>query len=181
MRFLPPSVARLRTRDTMVDNPNIRAVPNPPTDDQVRDQRVELIKTTILTSAVSAFIGVFAVAGGYGLINLIRRAVKRKDAPPAPPPRFEGDYGPPEAQYDDTMPESLTYSPRLRSTGRRRRATAAATAAAAADQRTTSDDLRRMLSEFEARQDAKQEEHFRKLERRIEEFYEDDEEEEDDD
>ncbi len=157
-----------------MSDPNLRAVPNPET-----SATRELIKTVALTSAVSALVGVFAVAGGEALFSWIKKAASVKkakkaeaaqvaQAPPATPPRpappgNDYYYG---TDYEQDMPEALRMQPHLRSTGSRRRRPSAPPAEMG--------EIRSWLEEFENRQNA----HFDRLERRIEEGYEEEDEEE---
>lgn len=149
-------------------NPNIRAVPNPPESSETKD----LIKTVVITSAVSTLVGVFATAGGTALYRLIKRAVKGKDETPKqqpaqPRPQVSNSAW---SEFDDMdeMPESLRMNPRLRNTGGRRRRR---------NSGGDRDELARMLAEFDSRWT----ERFDRMEKRITELSDDEYEDEDED
>lgn len=178
----------------MVDNPNIRAVPNPPENEKT-EERIELVKTTVITSLVGSFIGVFAMAGGWAVFNLIRGAVLKRRQPErtqpvAAQPAYDPyTYGPPEPQYDSSMPEALRMNVRLRPTRRRKTAGVATPpppaqhAAPPPPVGTDPEELRAMFAEFQSHLDARLTDRFGQLEKRIDELYEEDEyeDEEDDD
>ncbi len=137
------------------DNPHIRAVPNPPSE---TNETKELIKTVALTAAVSSLVGVFAVAGGQAIYELLKRAVgggKKATAPPSARQPFVPDE-------EDDMPESLRMRPHLRQSGRRKNTG-------------DLDRIMNMFKEFEKRQDDR----LRRMEERMDEQYEDEDEEED--
>lgn len=165
----------------MVENPNLRAVPNPP---EESDDRKELVKTTILTSLVATLIGVSATAGFWAIFNVARNAIRKRrghEEAPLPPPYHAYDNAPPEYQYDAQMPEALRMNVRLRPQ-RRRRGSApmppqqAAPQPQAAATEADPEELRAMLAEFQANLNDR----FSHMEKRIDELYEEEVEEDDD-
>lgn len=146
-------------------NPNLRVAPNP----EPSETR-ELIKTVIITSAVSTLVGAFALAGFQATWAAIKRATNKKKeaaeaqpqasrARPSPPPMNDPYY----SEYGEEIPESLRRRPDLRPTEAPRRQRAP---------RTDTSEIRRILDEYDRRQEARLEEQFKSVNRRIDDLIE---------